>query len=235
MNNKTLYKIGYGLYIIGARKGDKLNGQIANTVFQITSEPATLAVSINKQNLTHEFIQASNAFSVSILGQDAPIDFIGKFGFKSGRDMDKLKGVNHQFGSTQAPIITDYAVAYFECKVIKQLDVGTHTVFIGEVVAAEIIKEAEPMTYDYYHKVKRGTAPKTAPTYIKEDVVVKSPKEKTGGNVMEQYVCTICGYVYDPAKGEPDAKIPPGTAFKDLPESYICPICGAGKDKFQKQ
>jgi len=91
VNPKALYKLGYGLYVVSSIKGDRINGQIANTVFQISSEPPAVAVSINKKNLTHEFIVESKVFTVSILSQDAPLSFIGHFGFKSGREVDRLK------------------------------------------------------------------------------------------------------------------------------------------------
>jgi flavin reductase (DIM6/NTAB) family NADH-FMN oxidoreductase RutF len=167
MDLRVLHNCTYGLYVIGSRKGDRLNGQIANTVFQVTSDPPTIAVSINKQNLTHEFISESKVFTASILSQDTPLSFIGHFGFKSGRDVDKLKDVNYKLGETKAPIVLDHSLAYLEAKVINQVDVGTHTIFIGEVVGADVIGEGEPMTYAYYHQVKRGTTPKTAPSYIK--------------------------------------------------------------------
>ena len=167
MNLKVLRNCTYGLYVIGSQKGDRLNGQIANTVFQVTSEPPTIAVSINKQNLTHEFITESKVFTASILSQDTPLSFIGHFGFKSGREADKLKDVKYKLGETKAPIVLDHSVAYIEARVIHQVDVGTHTIFIGEVVGADVIGEGEPMTYAYYHQVKRGTTPKTAPSYIK--------------------------------------------------------------------
>ena len=168
MNLKALHKCSYGLYIISSRKGDKINGQIANTVFQVTSEPPTIAVTINNKNLTHEFITESKVFTASILSQDAPLSFIGHFGFKSGRDLDKFEGTNYLMGDTRTPVVTDHTLAYLEARVIKQVDVGTHTIFISEVVGADVIKEGEPMTYAYYHQVKRGTIPKTAPSYIEE-------------------------------------------------------------------
>jgi flavin reductase (DIM6/NTAB) family NADH-FMN oxidoreductase RutF len=166
MNLKVLHNCTYGLYVIGSRKGDRLNGQIANTVFQVTSDPPTVAVSINRQNLTHEFISESKAFTASILSQDTPLSFIGHFGFKSGRDVDKLKDVNYKLGETGAPVVIDHSLAYVEARVINQVDVGSHTIFIGELVGADVLSEGEPMTYAYYHQVKRGTTPKTAPSYI---------------------------------------------------------------------
>lgn len=166
MDLSALYKLGYGMYIVGSYKGDKLNAQIANTVFQITSEPPTVAVSINKSNLTNEYIKASKVFSASVLCQETPLSYIGGFGFKSGRDVDKLANVNYRIGETKAPVVIDNATAYLEAEVIQEIDVGTHTLFIGRVVAAEVLTNEICMTYDYYHQVKRGTTPKTAPSYI---------------------------------------------------------------------
>ena len=226
MNLKALHKLGYGLYVVSSRKGDKLNGQIANTVFQITSEPPTIAVSINKNNLTHEFIREGKVFTASVLSQDTPLSFIGHFGFKSGRDMDKFKGINYKIGETQAPVITDNALAYQEAKVVQEVDVGTHTIFIGELVGADVIREGEPMTYAYYHQVKRGTTPKAAPSYIGER---KEAKPK-----MAKYECTVCGWVYDPELGDPDGGIKPGTPFEEIPDDWVCPVCGATKDEFER-
>ena len=227
MNPKALYKLGYGLYVVCSKKGNKLNGQIANTVFQITSEPPTIAVSINKNNLTHEFIRESKVMAVSVLSQDTPLSFIGHFGFKSGRDIDKLKGINYKTGETQAPVVTDNVLAYLEAKIIQEVDVGTHTIFIGELMDADVIKEGEPMTYAYYHQVKRGSIPRTAPSYIEE--------KKEAVPKMVKYRCTVCGYIYDPELGDPDGGIKPGTPFKEIPDDWVCPVCGAAKSDFEKE
>ena len=226
MNTQALYTLGYGMYVIGTRKGDQLNAQIANTLFQITSQPPTVAVSINKSNLTHEFIQESRAFTASVLCQDTPLPFIGKFGFKSGRDVNKLEGVNYKFGETKAPIILDNATSYIEVRVAKEVDMGTHTIFIGEVIAADIIMEAACMTYAYYQQVKRGTTPKTAPSYIQEK------KPATAKSI--KYKCSVCGYMYNPELGDPDGGIKPGTPFEELPDNWTCPVCGASKSDFEK-
>jgi len=226
MNVKALHKLSYGLYVIGSRKGDRLNGQIANTVFQITSEPPTVAVSINKNNLTHQFIKESKVFTASVLRQSTPLSFIGHFGFKSGRDMDKLEGINYKIGETQAPVIIDNAVAYLEAKVIKEMDVGTHTIFIGELINADILSDEACMTYAYYHQVKRGTTPKTAPSYVEEK---KEAKPK-----MVKYKCKVCGYIYDPELGDPDGGVKPGTPFEEIPDAWVCPVCGANKSEFER-
>jgi len=169
MNLNAMYKLSYGMYIIGAHKDDKLNGQAANTVFQIASEPPTVAVSINKGNLTHEYIKASRVFSAAVLCTATPLAYIGSFGFKSGRDVDKTKGVNCKIGQTGSPVFLDHANAYIEAEVVQDVDVGTHTVFIGRIVAAEVLTEDPCMTYEYYHQVKRGTTPKAAPSYITKE------------------------------------------------------------------
>ncbi len=167
MQLETLHKVSYGLYIIAAVKEGKSNGQIANAVMQITSDPPTVAISVNKQNLTHEYIETSKNFTVSILEKGTPMTFIGTFGFKSGKNIDKFKDVKIKTAKTKAPIVLDYSLGYLECEVVGQLDCGTHTIFLGKVVGAETLNSAEPMTYAYYHDVKRGKAPPTAPTYIK--------------------------------------------------------------------
>jgi len=225
MDTKSLHKISYGLYVIGATKAQKFNAQIANTVIQVCSAPPTISVCLNKGNLTHEFVKDSQAFTVSILTQDTPLDFIGKFGFKSGRETDKLRGINYRIGETGAPIVLDNALAYLEARVISEADASTHTIFLAEVVAAETLREGEPITYAYYQQVKRGSTPKAAPLYIEKE------REVTR---MDKYECTVCGYVYDPEVGDPESGIPPGTPFEKLPDDCVCPVCGAGKDQFEK-
>jgi flavin reductase (DIM6/NTAB) family NADH-FMN oxidoreductase RutF/rubredoxin len=225
MDTKALYKISYGVYIVCSADGDKINGQIANTVIQAASEPPTIAVSINKDNLTHEYIEKSRVFTASILAQDTPLSFIGDFGFKSGRDTNKFESVNYKIGTTKAPVVTDNTTAYMEVRVTKEIDVGTHTLFIGELVDAEVLSDNPSMTYEYYHQVKRGTTPKSAPSYV---------EKKEEKSAMKKYECSVCGYVYDPAEGDPDSGIAPGTAFEDLPDDWVCPICGASKDDFRE-
>ena len=167
MDAKALYLISYGMYIICSKKGEKINGQTANSVIQVASEPPIISVCINKQNLTHEFIKESKVFTASVIAQTAPLKLIGGFGFKSGRDVNKFEGVNYKLGQSGAPVILDGTLGYLEAKVIDSVDVKTHTIFIGELVGAEVLGEGEPMTYAYYHVVKRGTTPKSAPSFNK--------------------------------------------------------------------
>jgi len=231
MNKAVFYKISYGLYIISSGQDGKFNGQIGNSMFQVTSDPATIAISINKANYTHELIKLSRKFTVSVLAQTAPMTFIGLFGFKSGREVNKLQNVKTRAGVTKVPIVLDYSIGYLEAELINELDCGSHTIFIGRVVDADVIGNEEPMTYDYYHKVKGGKTSKNAPTYMKEESAVKQDQTAQAS----RYVCTVCGYVYDPAKGDPDSGIAPGTRFEDIPDSWVCPVCGAAKSQFGKE
>jgi flavin reductase (DIM6/NTAB) family NADH-FMN oxidoreductase RutF len=178
VDTKAFRYISYGLYVVTSRDGERLNGQIANAVIQVTSKPSKLAVVLNKENLTNEFVTKSRVFAISVLEEETPMLFIGLFGFKSGRDVDKLSQVSYQVGETGAPLVTDHAVAVMEAKVVKTMDVGSHTVFVGEVVGARVIKGGNPMTYAYYHQVKGGKSPKRAPTYIDERSVQRNQKKK---------------------------------------------------------
>ncbi len=233
MNKKALWKISYGLYIVSSKKDSKVNGQIANTVFQLTAEPPTIAVCINKQNLTHDYIQESRVFAVSILSIQATMKFIGLFGFKCGRDIEKFQDVEYKIGKTGAPIVLDNTIGYLECEVTGSMDASTHTLFAGKLVDAEIINDKNPMTYEYYHKVLRGKAPKTATTYIKEES--EEPNKPKKEFKMVEYKCTVCGYIYDPEKGDPDNGIKPGTPFEQIPDDWVCPVCGVTKDQFEKE
>ncbi|MGC8764568.1 MAG: rubredoxin [Brevinematia bacterium] len=223
---ETLFLINYGLYIAcSVNKEGKFNGFIANALTQVNSEPPTFAIVVNKKNFTHEYIKESNLFSVSILSINTPLPFIGKFGFKSGREVNKFENVNFRVVENGLPVIIDYTIGYFTSKVFKEVDMGTHTIFVGNLLEAEILTDEEPMSYIYYRKVKRGVTSKNAPTYIEKKMEVK----------MEKYVCKVCGYVYDPVVGDPDSGISPGTPFDKLPDSWVCPVCGAGKDQFEKE
>jgi rubredoxin/flavin reductase (DIM6/NTAB) family NADH-FMN oxidoreductase RutF len=217
------------MYVIASNKGNSLNGQIANTVFQITSEPVTVATSINKKNLTHEYIESSGRFSVSILEEETALSFIGKFGFKSGRNEDKFKGVKFVKSDSGCPVVLDNSLCYLEAKVINQFDCGTHTLFLSQITDSKILKVGRPMTYNYYHQVKRGTTPETAPTFIRQEAA-----QAIIGGTMQKYRCIVCGYIYDPAVGDPDGGIQPGTRFEDIPDSWVCPVCGAKKSEFVK-
>lgn len=227
MDLNVLRNISYGMYVVSSNKESLFNAQIANTVFQITNEPIIIAVSINKKNLTHEYIEKSQRFSISILEENTPLEFIGKFGFKSGRTENKFIDIKSKVLSSGCPIVLDFSLSYLESKVVNKIDCFTHTIFLGEITESEILKSGKAMTYAYYHQIKGGTTPKTAPTFIKN--------ETKGSVSMQKYRCKICGYIYDPKIGDPDNGIKAGTLFEDIPDTWLCPVCGADKSQFEKE
>lgn len=228
MDKKALYNISYGLYIITSNKENAFNGQVANSVMQISSDPATLLVSLNKKNLTNEFIKSSRRLAISVLSQDFPLSLIGRFGFNSGRDIDKFDGVNYKLTDGGLPYIAESTLAYLEAAVVNVVDAWTHDLFLCELTGAEVIKEGLPMTYAYYQQIKRGNIPQNS-------VSIEPNLKKKESNKMDRYVCTACGYVYDPEVGDPENQIPAGTSFEDLPDDWVCPVCGVGKDDFEKE
>ncbi len=165
LNRQVFTQISYGLYIVTSLREGKTNGQIVNTILQVTSEPPRVAVIINKNNLTHEFIAKSRIFGASVLDTATPMTFIGLFGFKSGKNEDKLSKVQFVQGSTGVPLVTEHALSVLEARVTDEIDVGTHTLFVGDVVTAEVLRSGEPLTYAYYHTHLKGRSPKNAPTY----------------------------------------------------------------------
>lgn len=167
MDLETFFTINYGMYIISSYDDHKINGQIVNTVFQVSAEPPKLAICINKENLTYDYIMKSKIFTISALSTSAPMPFIGQFGFKSGRDINKFENVEHKTGKLKAPIVWDNTISYFECELENNCDIGTHNILIGKVIDAQFIRDGELMTYAYYHDVKGGRSPKSAPTFNK--------------------------------------------------------------------
>jgi len=218
---EALYKISYGLYIVTSGDRNQGNGFVSNTVFQVTSQPQRFAVCCNKDNYSASFIQQFKAFAISILAQDTSAELIGKFGYKSGREMNKMTDVKVIFKETNVPIVLDSSLAFFECKLVDVFDVGTHWIFIGELVSAEIVDDTgEPLTYAYYREVKKGFSPKNAPTYIDQSKI----ETKTENAMSKKFKCPICGYIYDEAEEK--------VKFSDLPDDWVCPVCGSEKSEF---
>ena len=221
INYQALFKISYGLFIVSSGDRTRGNGYISNTVFQVTSEPPRFALCCNKNNFTAEFIRDYEVFSVSILAQNASSEIFGKFGYRSGKSFDKMAGLHLKYGDTNVPIVLDDCIAYLECKVVQTFDVGTHLMFIGELLNAELIDDSrEPLTYSYYRDVKKGVAPKNAPTYIDKSRLEVKP----GAAKPKKFKCPVCGYIYDEA-AEP-------VKFIDLPHDWVCPVCGTEKPEF---
>lgn len=227
INLEAFFKISYGLYIVSAGKGDRRSGYVSNAVFQVTAEPAQFAVCCSKNNYTASLIDENRAFAISVLKKDSDQSLISLFGYKSGRDVDKFSSTGYITGITGAPIVTDDTLAWFECRVVQSIDVGTHILFTAEIVNNRLIEDGEPLTYSYYREVRKGKAPKNAPTYI-------NPATEKKKSLSEKYRCLACGYIYDPGASDPVAGILNGTEFRDLPDTWQCPVCGADKGSFDR-
>ena len=139
INYEALFKISYGLYVVSSGSKENGNGYISNTVFQVTSDPPRFATCCNKENHTAGLIQTSGVYSVSVLHIDTGAGTIGTFGYKSGKDTDKLKGMDVRYGETGVPIVLDDAIAFLEFRVIETSDLGSHLMFIGELIHAEVL------------------------------------------------------------------------------------------------
>lgn len=211
MDKNVFYSMTYGVYLVSVMDQDRPTGCIANSAMQITSEPATIAVSINHDNYTHQAIKNSGVFALNILQEGINPNLIGTFGFQSGKNCDKFKGV--KWHPCQDVPVLDETLGNVVLKVIDTMETATHTVFLGEVIDGEVLHQEPPMTYAYYHQVVKGKAPKNAPTYIAEEETKQ-----------EKWVCSLCGYEYD-------GELP----FEELPEDYVCPICMQPKSVFEKK
>lgn len=232
MNIDAFFKVTYGLFVVSTKSNNKLYGYISNTVFQVTAEPARFAITCSKNNYTAEMIRESGVFAFSVLQKETRPDIIGTFGYRTGKDLDKFAKFKYLTGKTGAPILMDDTVAWFECEVEQTVDVGSHLIFIGKVIDGDVVDPlAEPLTYTYYREVKKGKAPKNAPTYIDPEKLKQQAQEV----VWEKYYCTSCGYIYDPALGDPERGVPAGTRFEDLPDDWVCPVCGTEKIDFAKK
>ena len=207
MDPKAFFKLSYGLYIISTEADGKQAGCIANTFNQVTNSPAQVSVALNKDNATEQMIEKSGRFAVTVLQQSADMELIGRFGFHCSRDTDKFFGLDCSTDEQGLPYVKAHAASRFSCKVVKTMDLGTHVLFIAEVVGSEVLDNVPVMTYEYYHQVKNGRTPKNAPSYQAE-------KKKVSG-----WRCLLCGYVYE---GE------------ILPPDFICPICSAPASAFEK-
>ena len=223
MDITTLFKLSSGLYIICAKDEEKKTqsgfaGCVVNTVLQTTAKPVTLSVCVNKDNYTNACIKKTKAFTASILSEKIKESIIGDFGFHSSKDKDKFSGTPYGLSPSGLPYIKEGVTGYIQCRVIDFIDNYTHTIFIGEAEEAENISGEPPMTYEYYHKVIKGKAPKNASTYVEESAS-HTGKPSEGG----RYKCGMCGYEHPGAKEE----------FEKLPSDYTCPMCGAAKSLFE--
>lgn len=207
MNNEVLKDFSYGVYIVSTVCKDRPTGCVVNAIMQVTYD--TVAISVHHDNFTNQCIKESGKFAVSILGVDVGENIIPVFGFQSGRNVDKFKNID-TIKIHGLDVISD-SVGYVVCEVNDTLDTETHTIFLGKIIDGELLKNQIPMTYAYYHAVKKGQSPKNAPTY----------QEKVVNDGRLAYRCKVCAYVYE------------GDITKE-PDTYVCPICKQPKSVFER-
>ena len=176
IDSKALFKIGYGLYVVTSRDGDKDNGLIVNTVTQLTDTPLRVAVNINKLNYSHDIVKKTGKLNVNCLNIEAPFSVFQEYGFVSGRDKNKFEGKEIVRSSNGLAVLTNYVNSVISLKVDQYVDLGTHGMFICSVTESKVINNVETMTYNYYQA----------------NVKPKPQTEKKKG-----YVCKVCGYVYE--------------------------------------
>lgn len=176
-NNSAMFKLSYGLFVLSAKQGDKSNGCIVNTVQQVTTTPNRITVAVNKANFTHDMIVNTGEFNVSILSEEVTFDTFKHFGFQSGRDVNKMEGLeNYEIAENGIFYLTKGANAYLTAKVVQTVDLGTHTLFLADVTDGDVLSNVESVTYAYYHKNIKPQPQET---------------KKTG------WRCKICGYIYE--------------------------------------
>lgn len=181
MNDKAMFKLTYGLFVISTKVGEKDNACIINTAIQAASDPNQMSVSLNKSDYTHDMILDAGEFNVSVISKDASFDLFQRFGFQSGRDVDKYAGYNgFSRAANGITYVTEGTNTFFSVKVKQTVDLGSHTMFIGEIVDMDVLTDTESATYTYYH------------TNIKPKP--QESAEKTGKVVWR---CMICGYEYE--------------------------------------
>ena len=204
MDKKAMYKLSYGLFVLTARDGEKDNGCIINTAIQAASEPNQLSICVNKANYTHDMIERTGKFTVSVLSEQADFELFKHFGFQSGRDVDKFTNFTGcARGADGLYYLTEGTNAYISVTVDKTVDLGSHTMFIGEITDMAVLSDTPSTTYEYYQN------------HIK-------PKPQAVGKTDEGQTvwrCRICGYEY---------------VGEEIPDDFICPICKHPASDFEK-
>lgn len=207
MDNKTLNCLTYGVFLVSTVYEGQMNGCITDTCIQVASDPVRVVFSLMNTNYTCELVKRSQKVSVSILDKDISFDTIKAFGLRSGRDVDKFIGLDMPKDKNGIPYMNLNSCAVISVEVVEQINLGSHTLFIGEVVDAIKLEETEPLTYAWYQeKIK----PKIEASVNKES--------ETRGKQIIGWRCTICGYIYE---------------GNELAMDFDCPTCGHGPEDFE--
>ncbi len=182
MNEKALFKLSYGIFVLTSKSGGKANGCIINTCNQVASSPARLAISVINGNYTCDLIRESGIFTLSVLDETTTFETIRHWGMQSGRTVDKMKGIELPTDINGIPYLSRSTCAVFSCRVTERMDLGSHTLFIGEIVDSRITGDGNAVTYaDYHARIKpRAEVPEA-------------------GRKIKAWRCRICGFIYEGA------------------------------------
>lgn len=209
MDKTSMFALTYGLFIAGVEEDGNKNACIINTAVQTTSDPVRMNVTMLKDNYTTELIKKKGSLAVSVISLDCPLDVIKAFGMRSGRNHDKFKGIDYETDKNNNPYFEKDTIAYMSLDVSSVLDLGSHYLFICDVIEGGNTGEGQPMSYADYRALKSGKT------------LNKTTSESSNESDSKTYSCTVCHYVYD---GE--------TPFEELDDDYKCPVCGQPKNVF---
>ena len=220
-DKKAFHSLSYGMYVIGTRFDDKDYGCVANTFAQVTSSPLQVSVALNKENATTAAVRQAGRFTASCLSEQADMQLIGTFGFHTSTELDKFAQHASARDESGLPSVAEQCCAWFSAKVVSELDLGTHVLFVGEVEeCAKVADAAAPMTYASYHQVKGGNTPPKASSYLGEEQPAAAPAESSAAEQPKvAWRCTICGHM---------------EYVDELPDDFVCPVCGVGKEFFER-
>lgn len=211
MDSNALYKITYGLYVVGCYSDGRAAGCVINTCFQVTSENPKLAICLNKNNHTLDCIKKNPRFCISIVSEDTDPMIISSFGFRSSRDADKYADFGYE-DLDGTPAVKGKFCGRLIVDASDFIDCGTHVIVVGKLAASHG-GNGTPMTYEYYHRVIKGNAPKNAPTY-------RSEPAPAGKKDSRRFKCDVCGYEVE--------------SESDLPADFVCPVCGFDRTHFKE-
>lgn len=220
-DKKAFHSLSYGMYVIGTRFDNKDYGCVANTFAQVTSSPLQVSVALNKENATTEAVRQAGCFTASCLSEQVDMQLIGTFGFHTSTELDKFAQHASARDESGLPYVAEQCCAWFSAKVVSELDLGTHVLFVGEVEeCAKVADAAAPMTYTFYHQVKGGKTPPKASSYLGEEQPAAAPAESNVAELPKvAWRCTICGHM---------------EYVDELPDDFVCPVCGVGKEFFER-
>lgn len=180
MDNKALYSLSYGVFMLSTKYQDKINGCITNTCIQVANNPTRVAVSVLNNNYTCELMKKSGVFALSLLDESCTFETIKHFGFQSGRDVDKFENISFLVDENSVPYLGWQTCAMLSCKIVSSQDLGSHTMFIAEVVDGKVLSENKPLTYANY-----------------QSNIKPKPEKKKEDKKIVGWRCKICNYVYE--------------------------------------